>query len=86
MRTWPRSRCQLVVFSLAIPGPQVAVHVLHQFVDALATVVSSDIGMQVLPSTFDLVVVRAIRRQELQPQPLTSFAVEAQDYLLCVVG
>jgi hypothetical protein len=48
---------------------QVAAGFLHQLPHGTATVIARDVGVQVSPDPFDPVVVRAIRREEVQVHP-----------------
>lgn len=45
---------------------EVAPHVGHQFFHVTTQMVSSDIRVKVLPDALDLVVIRTVRRQEVQ--------------------
>src|SRR6266571_8313162 len=40
----------------------------HQFVDGSATVIAGDVGVHFAPEPLDAVVLRAIGRQEVQPE------------------
>src|SRR5262249_48100891 len=55
------------------PGPGAAAELVanldYKVVHVLTPVIARDVGMQVLPQSLDPVVVRAIRRQEVQPDP-----------------
>ena len=51
-----------------IPGIEVEPHVLHQLLHGLAPVVPCDVRMEVLPDPLDAIVIRAVGRQEVEPQ------------------
>jgi hypothetical protein len=59
----------------AAPGVEafgeVAVDSVQQPVDRLVTMVARDVRVQVEPEALDPVLVGAVRRQEVQPQPVT---------------
>jgi hypothetical protein len=58
-----------VAFRTQCPFDPLVAHFGHQFVHVHAGVIAGDIGVKVLPQSLHAVVVWAVRRQEVQPNP-----------------
>src|SRR5947208_2122039 len=50
------------------PPGEVAVYRAQQLVDGATAMIPGDVGVQVEPQALDLVLTRAVRRQEVEPQ------------------
>jgi hypothetical protein len=60
------SGCYLAPLVLLVAFPEVVADFVHEFGHARVAVVACHVRMHVLPDPLDLVVVRALRRQEVQ--------------------
>lgn len=70
-------------FSVSVP--QVSPYGSHQFVDRQAAVITCHVGVEVLPSPLDLVVVRAVGREEAQLDSLAFRGLQRGCHLLRMV-
>src|SRR3990172_7987595 len=48
---------------------EVAVHGTQQLIDGPAAMIPGDVGVQVEPQSLDPILIGAVRRQEIHPQP-----------------
>ena len=84
-----RDSCRIVsgvsVPPMSVPSGQIEPYFGHELLHSRAPVVSCDVVVQVLPDSFDAVVVRAIRWQEVQPYLARSRRLQCQLDLQAVV-
>jgi hypothetical protein len=66
-------------------GLEVDLHLSHQLLHGPAPVVPRDVRVQVLPDAFDPIVIRAIRRQEVELQAPSLFRRQRQAHLEAVM-
>jgi hypothetical protein len=84
-----RDSCRTVsgvnVPPMPVPSGQIEPYFGHELLHSRAPVVSCDVVVQVLPDSFDAIVVRAIRWQEVQPYLAGCRRLQCQSDLLAVV-
>jgi len=67
-----RSSSLVIGSSFTEPGrvaAQMPGDLVHERVDGLAAVIAGDVGVDLTPEALDVVVLRAVRRQEVQLEP-----------------
>src|SRR5271157_1334532 len=56
----------IAVFSSSSSATEVSVDIFHEFLHGLAAVVAGHVVVEVLPQSLDTIVIRAVRRQEVE--------------------
>src|ERR1700693_1593574 len=70
---------------MSVPSGQVEPYFGHELLHSRAPVVSRHVVVQILPDSFNAIVVRAIRWQEVQPYPAGRRRLQGQLDLVAVV-
>jgi hypothetical protein len=54
---------------MVVSSTKIPTHISHQFAHPGAGMVTRDVGVQIFPRPFDLVVVRTVGREEVESDP-----------------